>query len=111
MPLRIAASFSVVATLIAAPAGAHAASIVRPVSVSETNTLTAGTHTLHRRCPSPSVALNAAVIRKSPGVSVRRSIPGSRAGDWRFRVAVANAGSRVRSVLRCVRLEVPAGIS
>lgn len=111
MPLRIVASISVVAALIAVPAAAHAASVVRPTSVSGTDTLTAGTHTLRLQCPSPSVALNAAVIRKSPGVSVRRSIPGSRAGDWRFRVEVANGGSRVRSVLRCVRLDVPAGVS
>jgi hypothetical protein len=111
MPLRAAASISVVAALIAVPAGAQAASVVRPTSVSGTHTLTAGTHTLNLQCPSPSVALNAAVIRKSPGVAVRRSIPGDRAGNWRFRVEVANGGSRVRSVLRCVRLDVPAGVS
>ncbi len=111
MPLRIAASISVVAALIAVPAGAHAASVVRPTSVSARDTLTAGTHTLHLQCPTPSVALNAAVIRKSPGVTVRRSIPGNAAGNWRFRVEVANGGSRVRSVLRCVRLEAPAGVS
>ena len=105
MPLRIAASISVVAALIAVPAAADAANVVRPSSVSRTDTLTAGTHMLQLQCPSPSVALNAAVIRKSPGVAVRRSIPGNRAGNWRFRVEVANAGSRVRSVLRCVRLE------
>jgi hypothetical protein len=57
------------------------------------------------------VALNGAVIRKSPGVVVRRSIPGTGAGNWRFSVRVANGGSRVRSVLRCVRLDVPAGVS
>ena len=111
MPLRIAVSISVVAALLAVPAGAHAANVVRPTSVSGTDTLTAGTHTLHLQCPAPSVALNAAVIRKSPGVTLRRSIPGSAAGNWRFRVEVANGGSRVRSVLRCVRLDVPAGMS
>jgi hypothetical protein len=111
MLLRLGASISVVAALIALPAGASAASAVRPTSVSGTETLTAGTHTLSLQCPAPSVALNAAVIRKSPGVTVRRSIPGSGAGNWRFRVEVANAGSRVRSVLRCVRLELPAGVS
>jgi hypothetical protein len=51
------------------------------------------------------------VIRKSAGVTVRRSIPGSGAGNWRFKVHVANGGSRVRSMLRCVRLDVPAGVS
>jgi hypothetical protein len=110
MPLRLAVSISVIAALIALPAGAHAANVVRPTSVSGTDTLTAGTHTLHLRCPSPSVALNGAVVRKSPGVSVRRSIPGGGAGNWRFRVSVANGGSRVRSVLRCVRLDLPAGL-
>ena len=111
MPLRIAASVSVVAALVAVPAGAHAANVVRPTSVSGTAILTAGKHTLSLQCPTPSVALNAAVIRKSPGVTVRRSIPGNAAGDWRMRVRVANGGSRVRSVLRCVRLNIPAGLS
>jgi len=111
MPLRIAASISVVAALLAVPAGAHAASAVRPSSVSAADTLTAGTHTLSLRCPPSSVALNGAVIRKRPGVTVRRSVPGSGAGDWRFRVEAANGGSRVRSALRCVRLDVPAGVS
>jgi hypothetical protein len=111
MPLRIAAPLFILAALIAVPAGARAASVVRPSSVNTTSVLTAGAHTIRSECPSPSVALNAAVIRKSPGVTVRRSIPGRGAGDWRFRVGVANGGSRVRSVLRCVRLDVPAGLS
>jgi hypothetical protein len=111
MLFRLAASISVVAALVALPAGAHAASVVRPSSVHETAVLTAGAHTISLQCPSPSVALNAAVIRKSPGVTVRRSIPGDSAGNWRFKVSAADGGSRVRSTLRCVRLAPPAGVS
>ncbi len=111
MPLRIAVPLLSLAALIAVPAGAHAASVVRPSSVNSTSILSAGTHTIRSECPSPAVALNAAVIRKSPGVTVRRSLPGGDIGEWRFRVEVANAGSRVTSVLRCVRLDVPAGLS
>ena len=111
MPLRLAASVSAIAVLITVPAGAHAANAVRPSSINSTSTLSAGTHTIRSECPSPSVAVNAAVIRKSPGVTLRRSIPGRGTGDWRFRVEVADGGSRVRSVLRCVRLDVPAGLS
>jgi hypothetical protein len=111
MPSRIAAQIAIAAALFAVPASAHAQSVVSPSSVSARDTLTPGRHSLHLQCPSPSVALHAAIIRKSPGVAVLRSIPGSRAGNWTFKVEVANGGSRVRSVLRCVRLVVPAGVS
>jgi hypothetical protein len=111
MPLTLRACIALLAALAVAPAAADAASVVRPTSVSGTAVLTLGPHTLRTSCPAPSVALNGAVVRKSPGVTVRRSTPGSGAGDWRIRVFAGNGGSRVRTVLRCVRLEVPSGIS
>jgi hypothetical protein len=110
MLLRAFVFLCAVVLVAALPVGAAAANVIRPSSVNESATLSAGTHTLRLECPSPSVALNAAVIRKSPGVTVRRSLPGRRPGDWRFHVAAESGGSRVRSVLRCVRLNVPAGL-
>jgi hypothetical protein len=111
MPLRLAACLSTLAALALMPAAAHAAKVVRPSSVQRTATLAAGAHTLRLECPRAAVALNAAVIRKSPGVTVRRSVPGRGPGDWRFRVVAESGGSKVRSVLRCVQLNVPAGLS
>jgi hypothetical protein len=43
---------------------------------------------------------------------VVRSRPGDEAGDWTFRFAGDDSARRVvRTTLRCVRLEVPAGVS
>ena len=70
-----------------------------------------GSRTLALRCPATAVALNAAVTNHDPGVTVRRSIPGSGAGTWRFRLTGAGGGGGVRAVLRCVRLQLPVGVS
>jgi hypothetical protein len=114
MPLKVAASLSLAAALLALPAAAEAANVVRPSSVTERTVVPAGdTVTVRLHCPAPSVALNGAVTRQGAGVTVRRSTPGNEAGDWNFRLAAA-AGARSRAVtmvLRCVRLEVPSGIS
>jgi len=110
---RIAFSAALIAALLVVPAAAHAAAVVQPSSVATTALLSPGrTHTVSLVCPSPSVALNAAVTGTGPGVRVRRSSPGSEAGTWRLRVAVGPGGSRrVRAVLRCVRLDLPSGVS
>src|SRR5687767_13137875 len=113
MPLRLAASLCVLAALAAAPAAARAANVIRTTSVSASAVVPAGDASTGRlECPAPSVALNGAVTSRGTGITVKRSSPGNRAGDWRFRFAADSSDQRtVRTVLRCVRLELPSGIS
>jgi hypothetical protein len=114
MLVRLAFSLCVIAVLVAAPAAAEATSAVRPTSVSRHIVVPSGAATtVHLTCPDPSVALNGAVVRQGARVTVRRSTPGAKAGDWSFRLS-ASAGAAGRSValvLRCVRLELPSGIT
>ena len=112
MPLRLAASISVVAALIALPAAADAANVVRPSSVGRTDTLTAGTHTLHAPVPVTVGGAERGRDPEEPGshrapLDSRQRAPATGASGSRSRTPA----SRVRSVLRCVRLEVPAGMS
>ena len=89
---RLAASISVLAALLAVPAGAQAANVVRPTSVSASAIVPPG-GTQHAPPPVPGSvggAERAPSSGRGPGVTVRRSIPGSGAGDWSFRVAVAD---------------------
>jgi hypothetical protein len=114
MPTRFALCSSLTIALLAVPASALAADVVVPSRVAASTTVPAGgSRTLTLRCPATAVALNAAVTRRAPGVTVRRSIPGAASGVWRFRLsAAADARSRgVRAALRCVRLAIPAGVS
>jgi hypothetical protein len=99
--------------LAAVPAGAQAANVVRTTSISASAVVPPeGTSTGNLECPSPWVALNGAVTRKGTGITVRRSVPGTEAGDWSFRFAAdGSARRRVSTVLRCVRLELPDGVS
>jgi hypothetical protein len=114
MPLRFAACLPVAAALLALPGAAEAANVVRPSSITDRTVVPAGEAvTVRLSCAAPSVALSGAVTRQGAGVTVRRSTPGAGAGDWSFRLAAA-AGAQSRAVtmvLRCVRLEVPSGIS
>ena len=114
MPTRFVLCSSLTIALLGVPASAFAADVVVPSSVPGSTTVPAGgSSTLTLRCPGSAVALNAAVTRRGAGVTVRRSIPGTASGDWRFRLSAApGARSRgVRAVLRCVRLDLPAGVS
>jgi hypothetical protein len=113
MPSRLAASLSVLAVLAAVPAGAQAANVIRTTSVTASAVVPAGsTSTSRLECPAPSVALSGAVTSKGTGVTVRRSTPGKGAGDWRFRFAADSSAKRtVRTVLRCVRLALPSGVT
>jgi hypothetical protein len=113
MPFTIAASLFVLVALAAAPAGAHAANVIRTTSVTGSSVVPPGsTSTSRLECPQPWVALSGAVTSKGTGVTVRRSNPGGAAGDWSFRFAADRSDRRrVRTVLRCVRLEVPSGVS
>lgn len=110
---RIALCIPLTLVLLAAPASALAADVVVPSSVAATTTLPAGgSRTLTLRCPDTAVALNAAVTNHEPGVTIRRSIPGTRPGTWSFRFRGASGGGGgVRAVLRCVRLVLPVGVS
>jgi hypothetical protein len=114
MLTRFALCSTLTIALLALPASALAADVVVPSRVAASTTVPAGgSRTLTLRCPATAVALNAAVTRRGAGVTVRRSIPGTGSGDWRFRLSAA-AGARrrgVRAALRCVRLALPAGIS
>lgn len=113
MPHRPAACAALLAVFLTATTAAHAADVVRPSSVSRTTFVPAGgSATLALTCPAGAVALNAAVEQQGPGVRMRRSMPGETANTWRFRLANAARGPRqAAAVLRCVRLEVPNGIS
>lgn len=113
MPSRLAAALSVLAVLAVAPAGAHAANVIRTTSVTASAVVPPGsTSTGRLECPSPWVALSGAVTSKGTGVTRASSSPGSGASDWRFRFAADSSARRtVRTVLRCVRLDVPSGVS
>ncbi|HMJ97069.1 MAG TPA: hypothetical protein VK486_14535 [Thermoleophilaceae bacterium] len=115
MPTRFALCTSLTIVLLAAPASALAADVVAPSSVVGSTTVPAGgSSTLTLRCPPTAVALNAALTRLGDGVEAR-SIPGAGENDWRFRLSAFHGPTRrqrqVRAVLRCVRLEVPTGVS
>jgi hypothetical protein len=114
MRLRAAAGISLTAALASLPAAAHAADVVRPSSVTGRIVVPeGGASTVRLHCPSSAVALNGAVTRRGAGVTVRRSSPGDDPGSWGFRVAAAEGASHraASMVLRCVRLELPAGLS
>jgi hypothetical protein len=113
MLLRTAVRLFAVLALFALPAEALGASVVRTSSVTGKLVAPAGHGaTLGLHCPPSAVALNGAVTRSGSGVEVRRSLPGKDVGAWSFRVAGSGSGSRaVTAVVRCVRLELPAGVS
>jgi hypothetical protein len=114
MVKTLSACIPLTIVLLASPAGAHAADVLRPSSVAVESVASGrGASTVSVSCPAPAVALNAAVTRKPAGVTVRRSTPGTGPGDWRFRLFGATpAGAQgTRVVLRCIRLAVPPGLS
>jgi hypothetical protein len=113
MPKRLAACISLSIVLLAAPGGALAAEVVKPSSVTADVMVPAGgTRTVSLECPPPAVALSGAVRRMGSAITLRRSTPGNHANDWRFRLAAdGTGGRRVSTVLRCVQLAVPAGLS
>jgi hypothetical protein len=111
MPSRLVLCTSLTIALLAFPASALAADVVVPSSVARSTAVpSGGSKTLTLRCPAEAVALNAAITNHDPGVTVRRSIPGRGAGGWSFRLTGASGGGGVQAVLRCVRLELPAGL-
>ena len=112
MPKRLAACISLSIFSLAAPGVALAGEVVKPSSVTADVVVPAGgTSTVKLECPGTAVAVSGAVRNKGAAITVRRSTPGLRANDWRFRLAAEGTGGRrVSTVLRCVRLVVPAGL-
>ena len=112
MLTRFALCSSLAIGLLAVPGSALAADVVVPSSVVGATTVPAGwASTLTLRCPATAVALNAAVTNHDPGVTVRRSTPGTKAGTWSFRLRGEGGGGGVRAVVRCVQLQLPVGVS
>jgi hypothetical protein len=100
--------------LLALPAGANAAPTVVASSVNGSVTVPAGgARSLKLRCPATSVALHAAVTRLPSGVRIAGSTTGdAQARRWTFRFAsAARARRAVSATVRCVRLDLPAGVT
>jgi hypothetical protein len=111
MPFRTALRACTLLALLAFPASGHAASTVVPSSTSADTVVPAGgTRTVSLSCPSPSVALNAAVTRLGSAATLRRSSPGTGPGNWSFKFAAGQGARRAAEAeLRCVRLALPEG--
>jgi len=113
MLFKTAVCLSLALVLLAVPAEALGASTVRTSSVTGKLVIASGSpSTIRLQCPPSAVALNGAVTRRGAGVAILGSRPGSDAGSWTFRAAASGSGSRsVSAVLRCVRLQLPEGLS
>ena len=113
MPKRLAACISLSIASLAAPGAALAGEVVKPSSVTaDVEVPAGGTSTVKLECPATAIAVSGAVRQAGPAITVRRSTPGINANDWRFRLAADGTGDRrVSTVLRCVRLAVPPGVS
>jgi hypothetical protein len=87
------------------PGSALAAPVVEPLSVSRTVAIPAdAARSVILTCPGTAVALHAAASSERGS----DSIPGSNPKRWTFRFTPDGAPRRVRTVLRCVQLRVPA---
>jgi hypothetical protein len=113
MRLRTAVRLALFIAILALPADALGAQTVRPSSVAGSLVVQRGAPSnIRLHCGPREVALNAAVYRQGPGVTVLRSVPGEDAGGWAFRVKAEGRGSRaVTTVLRCLHLRLPAGLT
>lgn len=102
---------ALVAALGPGAALAEARDVIRPSSVKRTVTVAAGEERpLSLACPGTGVALNATLTRQAPGVALRDSRPGSGARGWRMTL-VGSTGGRATATLRCVGMDLPAGVS
>jgi hypothetical protein len=113
MRFTTAVRLSILLALLAVPADALGANTIRTSSVTGNLVVPSGSpSTIRLHCPPTAVALNGAVTRRDAGVAILGSSPGRDAHSWTFRAAASGSGSRsVSAVLRCVRLEVPVGLS
>lgn len=99
--------------LCASPAGAGAKATVLPSTVGgATNVPAGGARSLTLTCPGTAVALHAAPVRLPSGVRVTNSGPSDDVRRWTLRFgSVARASRRVSATLRCVRLDLPNGVT
>ncbi len=102
-----------IVTLAVLPAVASARATVAPSTVGASISVPGGgSRALTLACPKSAVALHAAPVRLPSGVRVSESGPGSEARLWKMSFAsVARARRRVSATLRCVRLDLPRGVS
>ncbi len=102
-----------IVTLAVLPAVASARATVIPSTVGGSISVPGGgSRALTLACPKTAVALHAAPVRLPGGVRVTESGPGSEARLWKMSFAsVARARRRVSATLRCVRLNVPRGVT
>jgi hypothetical protein len=104
--IGLTAVCAVMALALLVPAVSAAQPVV-PESVSKSSTVPAnGSRSLTLRCPGASVALNGSPTSLL-GTS---SVPGTGPRAWTFRFTAGAAPRSVGAVLRCVRLELPAGV-
>jgi hypothetical protein len=102
-----------IALLAAMPAGASAQRTVLSSSVEGSVSVPAGkARSVTLSCPNTAVALHAAPVRMPRGVRVANSLPGDEVRRWTLRFAsVAHKRRKVKAVLRCVRLDLPAAVT
>ena len=101
------------AALAAFPAAAEASDVVQPSTVSRSATVAGGaTRTLELSCRAPAIALNATASGLPAGAAVHRSSPSAGVLGWSLELAAAESAARQRlsASVRCLRLELPAGV-
>jgi hypothetical protein len=95
--------------LLAAAPAASAAGAPVATSVSRSAVIGVGVSPFTVSCPKGSGALAGAVV-SSPGAALAtQSSPGPSGGQWSF-VFSSPAPATVRTVVRCVKLDVPGGV-
>jgi hypothetical protein len=102
------------AALAAFPAAAEARDVIQPSTVSRSATVAGGdARTLALSCHAPAIALNATATGLPAGAAVRRSQPGAGVLRWSLELAAAENAARQRlsASVRCLRLELPAGVT
>ena len=102
------------AALVAFPAAAEARDVVQPSTISRSATVAGGaTRTLELSCRTPAIALNATASGLPAGAAVRRSSPGAGVLGWSLELAAAESAARQRlsASVRCLRLELPSGVT
>jgi hypothetical protein len=102
------------AALAAFPAAAEARDVIQPSTVTRSATIAGGaTRTLELACRAPAIALNAAASGLPAGASVLGSAPGAGVLRWSLELAAAESAARqrLRASIRCLRLELPVGVT
>ena len=103
-----------VAAMAVFPAAAEARDVVQPSTISRSATVAGGaTRSLELSCRAPAIALNATATGLPTGAAVHRSSPGAGVLAWNLELAAAESAARQRlsASVRCLRLELPAGVT